>query len=107
MPSVLALYSHLLETRLVYLEPVRRELMKSMRTRFSGIICLTAGELAVTDDGFGHSIYRVAAYLDPCYMGWLPTYIQLPTDERDALKSRIIGMFVLARNNPTTKHVTA
>lgn len=80
-----------MDVELAYLTPVKQELKASLEKRFSGVVKLLRGLLPTEDGNFGHSVYRVAAMLDPCYTGWMDLYLNLEPETLSDLKKSIIG----------------
>lgn len=81
-----------------YLTTVKRALMAALKTRFAGIISLKNGTVPVDDSlPYGHSIYRVAAYLDPVFYGWLGgDFFQLEAATLAEIKEQILCKFALS-----------
>lgn len=74
----------------IYVTPIKKALMESIEKRFSGIIALKYGSTPTGSENFGHKVYRVAAYLDPVFHGWM-SYLQLDKDDLTTLKEEIIS----------------
>lgn len=65
LPCVLSLYKHLTESKMNYLEVLRRELLKSLTERFGGLLRLVGFQSNASLPPMDDKLYLITALLDP------------------------------------------